>query len=165
MLTKNHPSQVLNASKVVPDPTFGFFMGMLTKTLREKIMDCTQAAYESIPEGDAGKLLMLDSKKEVEDFCQQRGWSVRDGQVRGCPLPSMFLAPSDGESSLVAVVCACVCSGNTSFPNRCSSTRRRARRSTSPHWKSSARTSPTPPSWSASSDVDHSGTGRGRGGS
>ncbi len=53
-------SQVISASKDVPLPSYSFFMGRLTETVRNKIADCSEKAYKNLPLNQAPLLPMLD---------------------------------------------------------------------------------------------------------
>lgn len=74
-------NKVLKAAKTATDPNFALFMGMLTDMLRDKIMDCSQAAYEVMPAKDACKLLLLSDEPELKQYAEKRGWVLRDGLV------------------------------------------------------------------------------------
>lgn len=74
-------SKVLKASKTATDPGFEFFMGMLTDMLRDKIMDCSQTAYETMPAADACRLLLLSNEQELKEYADKRSWVLRDGLV------------------------------------------------------------------------------------
>jgi len=75
-LTEGSYNKVLNARKLMPHETYSVFLEMLANTVREKIAQCSQKAYESIPWQDAQKLLMLDNEQKVDDFRKKYEWGV-----------------------------------------------------------------------------------------
>lgn len=90
--------KILQARSTVPAPPYRYFMDSLVDTVRsalrlvfcfvvrlltcvcvfcrEKISDCSEKAYESLPVEDARKLLMLDSAAQVAKYAEQRKWTV-----------------------------------------------------------------------------------------
>lgn len=64
----------------VPSPGYVFFIETLIDTIREEIAGCIEHAFESIQARDLGKLLFLDTIKQVEAFAQQREWASTDGK-------------------------------------------------------------------------------------
>ena len=50
-------------------------------TVREEIADCSEKAYASISAPELQKLLMLDSKAELSEFAEARGWDVEGTTV------------------------------------------------------------------------------------
>lgn len=68
-------NKVFSAQDKTPFPLYSFFMNKLLATVREKIADCAEKAYENFPLSQAATLLMLDNN-ELKGFCEQRGWEV-----------------------------------------------------------------------------------------
>lgn len=68
--------QILDARVSVPDQTFGYFMDLLLKTIREEIASCCEAAYDSISMDGARKLLMFETEAELKPFAVQRQWKM-----------------------------------------------------------------------------------------
>lgn len=68
-------SRVTAAAAKMPDDSFGFFVGMLVESMREKIANCAEKAYDSLALDAAAKLLSL-KLSELPAFCTQRGWRV-----------------------------------------------------------------------------------------
>jgi len=74
-------NKVMNARKNAPLPQYTLFMDMLADTVREKIADCAEKAYEKYPLSQAAKLLMFNTQQEVDSFIQKRGWVVESGNI------------------------------------------------------------------------------------
>lgn len=68
-------NKVFAAKNDMPLPLYDHFMTKLLTTVREKIADCAEKAYETFPLSQAASLLMLD-KAQVTAFCEERGWVV-----------------------------------------------------------------------------------------
>lgn len=73
-------NKVLAAGKSYPHPYYQYFMEKLVFTVRDKLADCTQAAYSSFPVAELSSLLNLP-KKELAAFCKDRDWDVSGGKV------------------------------------------------------------------------------------
>jgi len=67
--------KVFAAQAQLPFPLYKFFMSTLLATVREKIADCAEKAYESFPLSQAAALLMLD-QAGLKAFCDDRGWTI-----------------------------------------------------------------------------------------
>jgi len=74
-------NKVLSARKFIPLPHYSFFMDMLNETVRNKISDCVEASYQSLPVADACKLLMIDSQDKLRQHVEQRGWRIEGSSV------------------------------------------------------------------------------------
>lgn len=74
-------NKVLLAEKDAPLPLFTFFVGILLVTVRGKIADCTEKAYENFPVSQASSMFMLKNQAEVDAFCKERGWEVKDSLI------------------------------------------------------------------------------------
>jgi len=81
-LMEGNYNKVLRARKSLPLPDYEFFADMLVKTVREKISDCCEKAYEIIPLEDARQMLMLENKQELNEHIFKRNWTVQDGALR-----------------------------------------------------------------------------------
>lgn len=68
-------NKVFSVQDKTPFPLYSFFMKKLLATVRDKIADCAEKAYENFPLSQAASLLMLDTK-ELKGFCDTRGWVV-----------------------------------------------------------------------------------------
>lgn len=68
-------NKVFAAKDDMPLPLYDTFMTKLLATVREKIADCAEKAYESFPLSQAAALLMLE-EGQLKSFCDERGWSV-----------------------------------------------------------------------------------------
>lgn len=80
-LMEGNYNQVLRMRKVLPMPEYSFFTDMLAETVREKISDCAEHAYESIPLDDAQEMLLLDDKAALKKHISARGWSTEGGAI------------------------------------------------------------------------------------
>lgn len=91
-------SRISSARAAAPDPSFNFFLDMLMFSMREKIAACSEKAYDSISVDAAGKLLSLESKDELIEFCEERGWRIVGNSILFGPdtdgVPSMEQVPS-----------------------------------------------------------------------
>lgn len=74
-------NKVLTAGKDVPLAHYSFFMQVLDGTVREKIAQCSEKAYEFIPLSHGKNLLMLKSDAEAKDFATKRGWKVTQDRI------------------------------------------------------------------------------------
>lgn len=80
-LMEGNYNQVLRMRKMLPMPQYSFFTDMLAETVREKISECAEHAYESIPLDDAQEMLLLDDKAALEKHIAARGWSTEAGAI------------------------------------------------------------------------------------
>jgi 26S proteasome regulatory subunit N12 len=74
-------NKVLTARDASPSPNYLFFMDILVDTVREKISDCSEKAYDKFPLKEGKSLLMLKSDKEVKQHCETREWTVNNGTI------------------------------------------------------------------------------------
>ena len=68
-----------------PLPECAFFLDTLLTTVREKIAESSESAYDSYPLGKASRLLMFDDPAKSDDFLaflKARGWEVQGDVVR-----------------------------------------------------------------------------------
>ncbi|KAH8693965.1 peptidase S8/S53 domain-containing protein [Talaromyces proteolyticus] len=68
-------------SSEVPTEDFGLFSDVLVGTIRREIADCSEQAYQYLPISNAKNLLFLDSEGAVVEFAQERGWTLKDGNI------------------------------------------------------------------------------------
>eukprot|EP00457_Paulinella_chromatophora_P010352 gb/GEZN01010452.1/.p1 GENE.gb/GEZN01010452.1/~~gb/GEZN01010452.1/.p1 ORF type:complete len:299 (-),score=75.11 gb/GEZN01010452.1/:226-1122(-) len=80
-LMEGNYNKVLRARKMLPMPEYAFFTDMLVKTVREKISECCEKAYEVIPLSDAKQMLLLEDSAALEKHITMRGWTSRDGSI------------------------------------------------------------------------------------
>jgi len=73
-------NKILQARKSIPSPSYAFFMDILVETVRDKISDCSEQAYEQLAFDEARKLLMLDSNDALRQYATKRKW-VAQGDV------------------------------------------------------------------------------------
>jgi len=72
-------NKVLSATSSVPLPVFSFFMDKLMVTVRQKMADCIEKAYETFPIDEAAVFLNFEEKKdEFIDYCKKRNWEIKD---------------------------------------------------------------------------------------
>lgn len=74
-------NKILQASNKLPSPEYSVFMSQLITTVQEKIADGAEAAYDKFPKKEVGKLLMIKSDSELNNFIQQRGWTLNGDTV------------------------------------------------------------------------------------
>lgn len=68
----------------LPLPLYSFFTSVLGETVRQKIADCAEQAYESLSIDEVAKMLLLPSKDAAEKFVASRkGWGThaKSGRV------------------------------------------------------------------------------------
>jgi len=72
-------NKVLSATSSVPLPIFSFFMDKLMVTVRKKMADCIEKAYETFPIDQAAEFLNFEEKKdEFVEYCKKRKWEVKE---------------------------------------------------------------------------------------
>ena len=64
----------------VPAQNYNFFIDILIVTIRNEIASCMEKAYTSISVQEAAKMLMMDSRDNLEEYVQQRGWTTDEGR-------------------------------------------------------------------------------------
>lgn len=74
-------NKVLMARKQVPDVTYSFFMDTLGETVRDRISECSEVAYETFPLHKAQDLLMMDSQAQLQEYMAKRGWQVQGDSI------------------------------------------------------------------------------------
>jgi len=67
--------RILDARERIPDENYSYFMNILIETVREKIEECSESAYESYPVAGAPSLFMTDANK-VQGIADTRGWQI-----------------------------------------------------------------------------------------
>ncbi|KAJ1477881.1 COP9 signalosome [Baffinella frigidus] len=69
---------VLAAAGSTPAKSYDLFVGMLSGTVRDAIAESSEAAYESLPMGEALKLLSIKTAGELADYAamREREWDV-----------------------------------------------------------------------------------------
>jgi len=70
-------NKILTAKSHAKIPAFHFFVDILVNTVREKISECNEKAYESLPVDDARSLLMFKSNADLLEYAKKRGWEER----------------------------------------------------------------------------------------
>lgn len=63
-------NKVLRAAEHVPLPYYGYFMSVLANTVREKVADCCEKAYESLPVSDTTKMLFTEPS-QIQKICME----------------------------------------------------------------------------------------------
>eukprot|EP00823_Brevimastigomonas_motovehiculus_P007522 TRINITY_DN657_c0_g1_i1.p1 TRINITY_DN657_c0_g1~~TRINITY_DN657_c0_g1_i1.p1 ORF type:complete len:274 (+),score=32.83 TRINITY_DN657_c0_g1_i1:42-863(+) len=74
-------SKVFAARDKSPSPAYSYFVEQLVDTVRDKIAECSETAYESYPTDDAQKILMFADQDELNEYCLRRGWEIKDKTV------------------------------------------------------------------------------------
>jgi len=69
-------NKILVARSAVPHPLMAFFVDELARTVRDKLAECAEKAYESFPVADALTTLSFASKPELLEYAKKRGWDV-----------------------------------------------------------------------------------------
>lgn len=78
-------SRLASARSAMPDPSCGFFFGMLMDGMREKIAACSEKAYETLSVEATAKLLSFSTPGELAAFCEERGWRVEGSTISFAP--------------------------------------------------------------------------------
>lgn len=70
--------KILDAKEALttPTPLFTPFINILLDTVREKVAECSESAYTSLPLSALGPLLRLESRDELNNFVTKRGWRL-----------------------------------------------------------------------------------------
>jgi len=69
-----------------PHPAMAFFVGLLAQSVRDKMAECAEKAYETFPIADAVTVFGFKSRAELEAYAKKREWLVSgDGQTIGFP--------------------------------------------------------------------------------
>lgn len=68
-------------NKDVPRKQFTYFMETLVDMVRERVAECSEQAYSTVPASDARDLLLLDSDDKLQAVINERGWDVAGGVV------------------------------------------------------------------------------------
>jgi len=63
--------------------SYTYFMNNLVDTVRDKIGDCAETAYETLPMADATTMLMFNSTDEVISYIEssERDWKVMNNEI------------------------------------------------------------------------------------
>ncbi|KAE8649215.1 26S proteasome non-ATPase regulatory subunit 8 homolog A [Cucumis sativus] len=76
-------NRVLSARQTVPHETYGYFMDLLAKTVRDEIAGCSEKAYDYLSINDACQMLLFSSDQELLDYVKEEHpeWEVTNGNV------------------------------------------------------------------------------------
>mmetsp|Transcript_11413 Transcript_11413/g.15994 ORF Transcript_11413/g.15994 Transcript_11413/m.15994 type:complete len:272 (-) Transcript_11413:260-1075(-) len=74
-------SKVRNLRKTVPSAYYAIFMDTLVETVRERISECSTAAYETIPLADGKKMFLLDSDQKIKEYAIKQGWEIKNAAI------------------------------------------------------------------------------------
>jgi len=69
-------NKILIARNEVPHPLMTFFVDVLVQTVRDKLSECAEKAYESFPVSDAMSLLTFKSAADLKAYATKRGWQI-----------------------------------------------------------------------------------------
>ncbi|KAL0546954.1 hypothetical protein IC582_016873 [Cucumis melo] len=76
-------NRVLSARQTVPHETYGYFMDLLAKTVRDEIAGCSEKAYDYLSINDARQMLLFSSDQELLDYVKEEHpeWEITNGVV------------------------------------------------------------------------------------
>ncbi|XP_044477397.1 26S proteasome non-ATPase regulatory subunit 8 homolog A-like [Mangifera indica] len=76
-------NRVLSAKQNVPHETYGYFMDLLAKTVRDEIAGCSEKAYDYLSINDARQMLLFTSDKELLQYIEEEHpeWEIKNGSV------------------------------------------------------------------------------------
>ncbi|KAH9719085.1 26S proteasome non-ATPase regulatory subunit 8 [Citrus sinensis] len=76
-------NRVLSAKQNVPNETYGYFMDLLAKTVRDEIAGCSEKAYDYLSIKDARQMLLFTSDQELLEYVKEEHpeWEMKDGFV------------------------------------------------------------------------------------
>ena len=74
-------NKVLAARPSMASPYYLPLLDRLSNTVRDEIASCSEAAYASLPVGDAVKMLRLEHEGELKQYAAARGWVIENGRV------------------------------------------------------------------------------------
>jgi len=78
--------KILTAQQALPHPAMAFFVSLLALSVRDKMAECAEKAYETFPIADAVTVFGFKSRSELEAYAKKREWLVSgDGQTIGFP--------------------------------------------------------------------------------
>jgi 26S proteasome regulatory subunit N12 len=90
-------NQILSAKQrqSLPLPVYSIFLDSLADTVRNKIADCSEQAYDSLTVADLQRMMQLQSADEALKFVQSRaGWAVKGDKI-------VFLSKQAGANTQV----------------------------------------------------------------
>jgi len=70
-------NKILDAKQHMPLRLFAFFLDILVITVRDKMSECAEKAYDSFPVEDACRMLMFKTSQQLEEYAKKRHWEVR----------------------------------------------------------------------------------------
>ncbi|XP_023552682.1 26S proteasome non-ATPase regulatory subunit 8 homolog A-like [Cucurbita pepo subsp. pepo] len=74
-------NRVLSARQTVPHETFGYFMDLLAKTVRDEIAGCSEKAYDYLSISNARQMLLFSSDQELLEYVKEEHpeWEITNG--------------------------------------------------------------------------------------
>lgn len=71
-------NKVLSARSAAPAPSYTFFMDTLAETVRDKIAECSEQAYETLPIGQVPSMFMLKDVAALQAYIEEheKPWTV-----------------------------------------------------------------------------------------
>ena len=74
-------NKVLAARSSMASPYYVPLLDRLASTVRDEVASCSEAAYASLPAGEAAKVLRLNNESELAAYGGPRGWKLEGGRV------------------------------------------------------------------------------------
>jgi len=75
-------NKILNARESVPHPAMSVFIDLLSGSVRDKLSECAEKAYESFPVTDALTMLTFKGSDQLDEYAKKRGWEItKDGVI------------------------------------------------------------------------------------
>jgi len=74
-------NKILTSRQTVPHPAMAFFVDHMAHTVREKLSECAEKAYEQFPVTDGMGMLSFQKREQLLEFAKQRGWEITNGDV------------------------------------------------------------------------------------
>jgi 26S proteasome regulatory subunit N12 len=83
-------NKVLNARNDVPNANFTFFMDTLATTVRDKMADCSERSYETLPLSQVPEMLMMSADDLTAYIADHdKPWTIKDGYLHfNQPVPT-----------------------------------------------------------------------------
>jgi len=74
-------NKILNARDSVPHPAMAVFIDLLSLSVRDKLSECAEKAYESFPVADALAMLTFKTRNDLIEYAKKRGWEITKDDV------------------------------------------------------------------------------------
>ncbi|XP_049852197.1 uncharacterized protein LOC126329933 [Schistocerca gregaria] len=86
-MTEGRYNKIWHARQTIPDPSYSFFVEMLTIAVCKDIAKCMECSYNSIGVQEAVNLLHFSSAQQLESFIRENGfnWVIENQRINFHP--------------------------------------------------------------------------------